>query len=95
MLTPQYTKLAIQDVRHAYAYIAEDNPQSAKAVIERIEQGIKTLCAHPHIGRPGRLEGTRELVIARTPYIVVYRPHKSFLWILSILHTSKKYPPVL
>jgi len=95
MLTPKYTKLAIQDIRQAYAYIAEDSPQSAKVVIERIEQGINILRAHSHVGRPGRLSGTRELVIVRTPFIVVYRPHKSLLWILSVLHTSKKYPPVL
>ena len=92
MLTPKYTKLAIQDLGQAYGYIAEGNPQSAGAVIERIEQGINTLCKYPHIGRRGRLEGTQELVIARTPFIVVYRPHQSFLWILNVLHTSRKYP---
>ena len=91
MLTPKYTKLAIQDVLQAYSYIAQDNPQSAKTVIERIEKGINALCMYPHLGRPGRLEETREFVIARTPFIVVYRPYKSALWVLSVLHTSKKY----
>ena len=92
MLTPKYTKLAIQDVLQAYSYIAQNNPQNAKSVMERIEKGINTLCMYPHLGRPGRLEGTRELVITRTPFIVVYRPHKSDLWVLSVLHASKKYP---
>ena len=92
MLTPKYTKLAVQDIRQAFTYIADDSPQSAKAVIERIEHGIDTLCVHPNLGRPGRVKGTREFVIVRTPFIVVYRPHKSTLWILSVLHTSKKYP---
>jgi len=92
MLTPKYTTLAIQDMRQAYAYIAENNPQSAQAIIERIEKGIDMLCAHPNLGRLGRLKETRELVIVRTPFIVVYRPRKSVLWILSILHTSKMYP---
>ena len=92
MLTPKYTKLAIQDIRQAYAYIAEDSPQSAKAVIERVKQGINTVCVHPHLGRPGRVEGTREFIIARTPFIIVYCRHKSFLWVLNVLHTSKKYP---
>jgi len=94
MLTPKYAKQAIQDLRQAYDYIAEDSPQSAKRVIELIEKGIDTLCTYPNLGRPGRLEGTRELVIARTQFIVVYLQHKSALWILSVLHTSKKYPPV-
>ena len=93
MPAPKYTKLAIQDLQQAYEYIADDNPQNASAVIERIENGIKTLCVHPHLGRPGRVKGTREFVIARTPFIVVYRPHKSVLWVLSVLHTAKKYPP--
>jgi plasmid stabilization system protein ParE len=92
MLAPKYTKLAIQDMRQAYDYIAIDSQQSAKAVIERIESGINTLCAHPNIGQPGRHNGAREFVIARTPFIVVYSPHQPLLWILCILHTSKKYP---
>ena len=94
MLTPKYTKQAIQDVRQAYAYIAEDSPQSATTIIERIERGIETLCSHPLLGRPGRQKETREFVIVRTPFIVIYRPYKSALWILSVLHTSKKYPLV-
>ena len=94
MLAPKYAKQAIQDLRQAYAYIAEDSPQSAKRVIELIEKGIETLCTYPNLGRPGRLEGIRELVITRTPFIVVYRQHKSAMWILSVLYTSKKYPLV-
>jgi len=94
MLTPKYTKLAIQDIQQAFDYIAKDNPQSAKMVIERIEKGIDTLCAHPSLGRPGRVDRTREYVIVHTPFIVVYRPYKLALWVLSVLHTSKKYPPI-
>jgi plasmid stabilization system protein ParE len=82
-------------MRQAFAYIANDSPQNAKAVIERIEQSINTLCVHPYLGRLGRVEGTQEFVIVRTPFIVVYRPHKTTLWILSVLHTSKKYPFIL
>ncbi len=43
------------------------------------------------MGRPGRIEGTRELIISHTPYIVIYRV-KEQVEILRILHTSKRYP---
>ncbi|WP_425194963.1 type II toxin-antitoxin system RelE/ParE family toxin [Paraburkholderia phenazinium] len=53
-------------------HIAEDSPAAALAVDEEIESQADTLVQHPQLGRHGRVSGTRELVIARTPYIAVY-----------------------
>ncbi len=57
----------------AIDYIAQDRPQAALAQLGEIEQQIKSLPDHPARGRPGRVAGTRELVINRMPFIVVYR----------------------
>ena len=91
MLIPKYTNVAIDDLWQAYDYIASDSPQSAHEIIERIRESINMLCLHPHLGRPGRVNGTREFVVSKTPFIVIYKQHKSELWILNILHTSRKY----
>jgi toxin ParE1/3/4 len=44
------------------------------------------------MGRPGRIEGTRELVITGTPFIVTYRIRRNDLQILAVMHTSRKWP---
>ena len=88
----RFTRLALQDIDDAYDFIAHDSPQNADLVIERIERSVDTILAQPAIGRPGRITGTREFIVARTPYILVYRERRSELQILTVLHTSRKYP---
>ena len=76
----------------AIDYIARDNPQAALAQLSEIERQIKHLPDHPAIGRPGRLAGTRELVISRTPFIVVYRIEGDAVRILHFLHGARQWP---
>nr|WP_281175963.1 type II toxin-antitoxin system RelE/ParE family toxin [Edaphobacter aggregans] len=59
---------------------------------DRIRNQIKELVRFPEIGRPGRVEGTRELVIRRTPYIVAYRITRGTVQILRILHDARLWP---
>jgi toxin ParE1/3/4 len=58
-----------QDLRDIYLYLAAENPYAARTLHERIKQGIQLLRDNPHIGRPGRVSGTRELAISGTSYI--------------------------
>ncbi len=44
------------------------------------------------MGRKGRVRGTHELVINSKPYIVPYRIKKSEIQVLSVYHTSRKWP---
>ncbi len=44
------------------------------------------------MGKSGRVEGTRELIISNSPYILIYRVKEESVEILRILHTSKRYP---
>lgn len=61
---------AVEDLDRIFAWIARDNPAAAHRVVSRIEAKVSRL-AFPEIGRPGRVEGTRELVVP--PYVIVYR----------------------
>jgi toxin ParE1/3/4 len=84
---------AIQDLISLRAYIAEDSPAGARRIVLRILHDIEYLLPdNPHIGRPGRVPGTRELVIPRTPYIVPYRMQGASIQILRVYHGARRWP---
>ena len=57
---------AIEDLNSLRAYIAQDNPSAARAVALHIAHSIEQLLSdNPQMGRPGRVPGTRELVIPK------------------------------
>jgi addiction module RelE/StbE family toxin len=70
-------------------YIAEDNPLAAVEQGDEIENQVAGLLDNRHQGRPGRVKGTRELVIVRTPYIAAYRIKKESIQILRVLHGAR------
>lgn len=74
------------------AYIAQDNPLAAITQGDRIAEQVNMLLQHPEMGRPGRKKGTRELVISRTPFVVVYRVKGDQIQIIRLLHSSQQYP---
>jgi toxin ParE1/3/4 len=79
--------------RHdAIEFIAQDNPQAALGQLDRIEQQTDMLRQHPKLGRPGRVKGTRELVISRTPFIVIYRLAATRIELLRVLHGAQQWP---
>ena len=73
-------------------YIARDNPRAAFEVAQRIRVAVSQLEEHPKIGRTGRVRGTYELVIHDIPYIVPYRIKEREIQILTVYHTSRKWP---
>ena len=75
-------------------HVAKENPQAAVQLDEEIEAQADLLMTHPEMGRTGRKEGTRELVIQRTPYILVYRvrPQAKRVEILRVLHGAQQWP---
>jgi toxin ParE1/3/4 len=76
-------------------FIAKDSEQNAALVAKRILQSIDILQSHPEMGRPGRVLGTRELVIPDTPYIVPYRVRRDRLEIIAVFHGHQKWPSKL
>ena len=65
---------------------------AAKALYERIETATTGLIENPYIGRPGRVPGTRELVITNTSYILPYQIRQNQLEILRVYHGARKWP---
>ena len=84
-----WQKQAITNLNDARQYIQAHNPEAAQSIIDRIEKVINQLQTFPMSGRPGRRSNTRELVVTRTPFLVVYRVSEDVVEILSSFHTSK------
>ena len=80
------------DIEAAFAYIAQDSPRAAQIVVERILASLESLPEHPGMGRPGRVEGTREMVIARTPYVAVYEVTPQGVAVARVIHGAQNWP---
>ena len=88
---PRYFR-RLEDIRER---IAAENPTAASRVIERIRAAVTRLAASPALGRPGRVAGTRELVIPGTSYIVPYRVKGDLVQIITFLHGAQRWPVAL
>jgi toxin ParE1/3/4 len=83
---------ALADLDEIEAYIARDNPAAAQTVLDRIHKRVSELRDQPRIGRPGRITGTRELVVSRTPYVVAYSVEDQSVEIIAVIHGARKWP---
>ncbi len=88
----RYLTSALNDLRLIHEYISRDNPGAARRVISALRQQAQSLTHHPHLGKPGQLEGTREQVHTRYPYIIAYRIQHEEIQILGIVHSSRQWP---
>ena len=88
----QWTPTASGNLEAIEAYIARDNPLAAIDVVLEILRQVEALKDHPGLGRPGRVEGTRELVISGLPYIVPYLVEGERIIVLRVLHAARKWP---
>lgn len=89
-----WLRAAQADLEAIFDYLLENSPQGALRTFETIRQKVDLLAHHPHLGRVGRVENTRELVIARTPYIVAYTvdTRVGAVIILRVLHGRRLWP---
>ena len=82
---------ALLNLDNAVEYVAADNPTAAAEVAQRIWDASQMLSDQPGMGRPGRVAGTRELVIPGLPYILPYVEKETAVVILRVIHTSMKW----
>ena len=92
LVYPRRYSRRLEDI---YERIAADDPDAAPRVIERFRIAVERLQEFPMIGRPGRVEGTRELVVPDTPYLVPYRVRGHAVEILRVFHGARKWPKKL
>ncbi len=88
----RWLRKALRNLDDEATYIATDDPAAARLVVERILQVDAMLEDQPGIGRPGRVPGTREIVVLKTRYIVPYRVRGEVVEILRVFHTSRRLP---
>ena len=87
-----WTAPALRGLEGIGDYIARDNPSASGRVMTRVFDRVDALADHPESGRPGRIPGTRELVITGTPFIVPYRIRDNRIEILSVFHGAPRRP---
>jgi toxin ParE1/3/4 len=87
-----WSRRAIANLTALRDYIAEDSPASAAMVAQRVLTTIEMLAKQPQIGRPGRIAGTRELIVPGTPYIVPYRVRGDKLELIAVFHGRQNWP---
>ncbi len=88
----RWTRRALMRLDDVGAHISEDDPAAAARVIARLVSTVDLLAQQPAMGRPGRIQGTRELVLADIPYIVPYRVTRGTVEILTAMHAAQRWP---
>jgi toxin ParE1/3/4 len=88
----KWLRRALQNLDHEAGYIAQDNPKAAAEFVLHLRDSALMLGEQPNPGRPGRIPGTRELVVANLPYILPYRVRNDAVEILRVFHTARKWP---
>jgi toxin ParE1/3/4 len=90
-----WSRRAIRHLVCLREYIEKDSEQTAALVAKRIVKAVDLLEAHPEIGRPGRVVGTRELVVPETPFIIPYRVRGESLELIAVFRGRQKWPTKL
>jgi len=88
----KWLDLAVDDLDDIAGYISQDNPEAARRTVRRLWTAVKSLAEQPEMDRPGRVHGTRELVVSDTPFVVPYRVVGSEIEILRVLHGARDWP---
>jgi len=89
----EWSTHAVADLKAISEYIERDRTlETANRVTRRIYDAVQDLSLMPNRGRPGRIPGTRELMLARLPYIVIYRALPERVLVLNIVHGAQRWP---
>ena len=85
-----WTTRALTEFDEIIAYIRSQDPATADRAVARIDERVGLLLSHPRLGRPGRVRGTRELVVA--PFVVAYEVVDGLIVVLAVLRGSRRWP---
>ena len=87
----RWLRTALSNLVAEAEYISKDNPAAAVHTVQTIVASVERLSRFPALGRPGRVLGTRELVVSGTSYIVPYRVRGNTVEILRVFHAARKW----
>ncbi len=85
----RFAEAAAQDLKDIVSYIAQDSPNAAEKVYRAIVASAERVMEFPRVGRPGRLAGTREILVPSLPYLIVYEVDAEFVTILAVFHGAR------
>lgn len=88
----RYSADAQRDLAQIRDYYRREGASIGSGIGRRLRTRIDRLRRFPAAGRPGRVEGTRELVIPDLPYVVVYALEGEEAQILRVLHAAQEWP---
>ena len=91
----EITPEAERDIRAIAAYIQKDNLSAAISVVSEIKEQVNALAQFPNMGRLGRIDGTREMVLGGLPYIVIYQVGDNTAYVARVLHGAQQWPPIV
>jgi len=91
MLPIFWSAAALDDLGQIIDYIAEYNVHAAIDMYELIKNAVHPTSEHPYLYRPGRVPGTREIVV-HPNYIVVYEVQANRIEVMAVLHSRQEYP---
>ena len=92
MIELLWTEAAAADLERIADYLFEHTPEHAARIVRAIFDAPVKLVDFPGLGRPGKVDGTRELVLASLPYLVVYIHTGHIIHVARILHGAQKWP---
>jgi len=90
---PIWAPAALADLKESWDYVAADNEAAADRILSIITEAGHRLDRFPRMGRPGKIAGTREFSVPRTPYFLVYCVKTNGIEISRVMHSSRKWPP--
>ena len=88
----RWTEEAANDLERIADYLLTHAPDRASDLVRAVYDAPYALLTFPNRGRPGKKEGTRELVLSPLPYLVVYTVHDDLIFVVRILHGAQKWP---
>ena len=88
----RFARPARDHLREIRSWVAADDPAAAARLVGRLRRAAEMLGRLPEGGRPGRVPGTRELAVAGTRYLLVYRVDDQAVSILAVIHTARRWP---
>lgn len=85
-----WTEPTLSDLDAIADYIALDNPEAAKSLVQNVFQHIGQLADHPGSGsKPQELKGWRYRQIIEPPCRIIYREEGSHVYILHVIRSEQ------
>ncbi len=91
-MTLRLTEAACDDLRSIYGYHSQRSPAGADRVVGAILRAANGLTQYPLLGKHGAIEGTRERLLTRFPYRIVYQVEENPIVVLRVIHTARQWP---